>query len=81
MRFAAGQASVVLERPTVPAAGDGPVEPENEDRDLKQRDENAGLLLQSDEAAGVGVGVEGAEVFGGFADADRVDRDAVFLGQ
>jgi hypothetical protein len=39
------------------------------------------LCLQSDQAAGVGAGVEGAEVLGGLADADRVDRDAVFLGQ
>ncbi len=37
--------------------------------------------FQPEEAAGVGAGFERAEVVDALADADGVDRDAVFLGE
>ena len=39
------------------------------------------LGLQPDQAAGIGARLKRPHIVGGFTDADRMDRDAVFLGQ
>src|SRR5271155_4463388 len=39
------------------------------------------LGIEPDQAAGIGPRLERAQIVGGFADADGMDRDAVFLGE
>ena len=50
---------------------------------IPRKDAAASLssALEPDQAAGVGVGLERAQIVGGFANPDGVDRDTVFFGR